>query len=130
MEQKNISLTPTEWHLMECLWENSPRTGREAVEALKEAVGWSRSTTLTLLRRMTEKGFIQCEEQSGINVYSPLIRREDAVLRETDSFLSRVYKGSVSMMVSTIAKKQPLSQEEINELYAILKQAEGGNSHD
>lgn len=125
MEYENTILTPTEWHLMECLWERAPRTGREAVEALKQSVGWSRSTTLTLLRRMTDKGLIRCEILGGVNAYSPLVRREDAVVRETGSFLNRVYKGSVSMMVSTIAKQQPLSQEEIDELYAILKQAEG-----
>lgn len=123
-------LTHTEWNLMECLWEHAPRTGREAVEWLEKSVGWSRSTTLTMLRRMTEKGLIRCDEAEGVKVYSPLIRREDAVLRETDDFLSRVYQGSVSMMMSALTKKQKLSREEINELYAILKQAEEGNGHD
>lgn len=124
------ALTHTEWNLMECLWEHAPRTGREAVEWLEKSVGWSRSTTLTMLRRMTEKGLIRCDEAEGVKVYSPLIRREDAVLRETDDFLSRVYQGSVSMMMSALTKKQKLSREEINELYAILKQAEEGNGHD
>ena len=130
MRHHDHSLTPTEWHLMECLWEKSPRTGREAVEYLEENVGWSRSTTLTMLRRMTEKGAIRCGEVEGVKVYEPLIRREDAVLRETDDFLTRVCKGSVSMMMSAITQKQNLSQEEINELYAILRRAEEGKHHD
>ena len=54
----------------------------------------------------------------------PLLRREEAALRETESFLSRVYHGSLSMMVSTLSQKQPLSQKEIDELYALLKEAE------
>ncbi len=54
--QKNVSLTPAEWHLMECLWEQVPRTSREVVDYLKADMGWSKSTTLTMLRRMTEKG--------------------------------------------------------------------------
>ena len=110
---------------MECLWEKSPRTGREAVEYLEQKVGWSRSTTLTLLRRMTEKGFIHCGEKDGLKVYTSLVPRQDAVVRETDDFLNRVYKGSVSMMMSAITQKQNLSKEEIDELYTILKQAEG-----
>lgn len=125
MNKKELGLTPTEWHLMECLWEKSPRTGREAVEYLEQKVGWSRSTTLTLLRRMTEKGFIHCGEEDGLKVYTPLVPRQDAVVRETDDFLNRVYKGSVSMMMSAITQKQNLSKEEIDELYTILKQAEG-----
>ena len=122
MEKTN--LTPTEWNLMECLWERSPRTGREATEYLEEKMGWSRSTTLTLLRRMTEKGFIHCGEEEGIKVYSPLILRDDAARRETESFLDRVYRSSVSMMVSAMTEKKNLSREEIDALYAILKEAE------
>ena len=122
-----LQLTPTEWHLMECLWENAPRTGRECVEYLQKSVGWSRSTTLTMLRRMTEKQMIQCLHQDDVMRYAPLIRREDAVIRETESFLDRVYQGSVSMLMSAITRKQQLSKEEIDALYAILQQAEEAN---
>lgn len=124
MSNRNISLTPAEWNVMECLWESAPRTGREAVEYLKERIGWSRSTTLTMLRRMTKKRIIGCKEIDGLMSYFPLVRREDAVLKETDDFLKRVYKGSVSMMMSTIVKKQDLTREEIDELYTILREAE------
>lgn len=124
MEFEDKTLTPTEWHLMECLWEASPRTGREAVEFMKEYVGWSRSTTLTMLRRMSEKGIIDCREENGVKVYAPLIPREAAVQRETDSFLSRVYQGSISTFVNAITKKQKLTKAEIDELYAIIRQAE------
>ncbi len=124
MPAQNISLTNTEWNLMECLWEESPRTGRAATDYLQKHVGWSRSTTLTMLRRMTEKGLIRCEEKEGIKAYSPLVRREDAVIKETDDFINRVYKGSVSLMMSSITKKQELTKEEIEEMYAILREAE------
>ena len=73
MEPNEKNLTPTEWHLMECLWEHAPRTGREAAEYMAKSQGWSRSTTLTLLRRMSAKGFIDCYEENGVNVYAPLI---------------------------------------------------------
>lgn len=122
--QKNVSLTPAEWHLMECLWEQVPRTSREVVDYLKADMGWSKSTTLTMLRRMTEKGLIRCEEGGEVRLYSPLVAREDALLQETEDFLSRVYKGSVGMLMSTLTNRQNLSREEIRELYAILEEAE------
>ena len=125
MSEQSISLTKTEWNLMECLWEASPRTGREATDYMRKHVGWTRSTTLTMLRRMSEKGLISCEEKEGVKVYTPLIKREDAVIRETDDFLKRVYKGSISLMMSAITKIQELTKEEIDELYAILREAEG-----
>lgn len=130
MEHRESLLTAAEWHLMECLWEKSPRTGREATEYLAQHAGWSRSTTLTMLRRMTDKGLIACAEAGGVKVYSPLLARNDAALRTTEDFLHRVYHGSVSMMMSAITQKQALSRQEIDELYAILRQAEKGAGHD
>ena len=124
MQNKRNVLTPTEWALMECLWEQAPRTGREAVEYLAESAGWSRSTTLTMLRRMTEKEMISCEVRDGVNVYAPLIAKEEATQSQTEDFLNRVFGGSVSMLVSAFTKKQSLSKEEIDALYAILKEAE------
>ena len=116
-------LTPAEWHVMEHLWQHDFCTAREAVEYLQSKVGWSRSTTLTLLSRMTEKGQIQCHADGAVRTYSPLIAREEAVLDQTRSFLDRVYQGSLSLMVSAFAQKQPLSDQEIEELQAILDQA-------
>ena len=128
MSAHTISLTNSEWNLMECLWEASPRTGRQAADYLRKHVGWTRSTTLTMLRRMAEKGLILCDDTDDIKVYSPLIKREDAVIKETDDFLNRVYKGSISLMMSAITKKQDLSKEDIEELYAILREAEEGKT--
>lgn len=122
-----LQLTPSEWQLMECLWESAPRTGRECVEYLQRSVGWSRSTTLTMLRRMTEKNMIRCLHDGDMMHYEPLIRREDAVRQETEHFLHRVYHDSVSLLMSAITQKQKLTKEEIEELYAILEQAEEGN---
>lgn len=124
MRNDDMHLTPTEWHLMECLWKKSPRTGREAVEHMAQTVGWTRSTTLTMLRRMSEKGLILCSEQDGLKVYSPALERQEAADHQTEDFIERVYHGSLSMMVSALTKKQSLSKEEIDELYEILRQAE------
>ena len=130
MEPNEKNLTPTEWHLMECLWDRSPRTGREAAAYMARSQGWSRSTTLTLLRRMTAKGFIDCHEENGINVYAPLLDRADAAVRETESFLSRVYRGSVSTLLSAVTQQQSLTKAEIDELYDIIRQAEEVQRHD
>ena len=125
------TLTPAEWHVMECLWEHTPRTGREAVEWLSSHVGWSRSTTLTMLRRMDEKGLIRSEkDDAGLQVYFPNLNRDETALRQTEDFLHRVYNGSFGMMLSAFTKKQSLTREEIDELYAILDQAKKGAQND
>lgn len=127
MSRDMLDLTEAEWKLLECLWEYSPRTGRETVDYMSAHVGWTRSTTLTMLRRMTEKGLICCDESGAVLAYSPLVHREEAVQRETRSFIDRVYKGSVSLLVNNLSQKQKLSREDIEELYAILKKAEEEN---
>ena len=56
---------------------------------------------------------------------SQAVEREKAARQETRSFLDRVYQGSVGLMVSSMAREKALTKEEIEELYAILKEAEG-----
>lgn len=120
----DVKLTEAEWNVMECLWEKSPRTGREAIDWLNERMGWSRSTTLTLLRRMEEKGAVGSENNGELKLFIPLLNREDVALQETEDFLGRVYKGSLGMMLSAFTKKQELSKQEIEELHAILDELE------
>ena len=95
------ALSEAEWNIMESLWEESPKVGSRIVADMAGRVGWSRSTTLTMLKRMTEKGLIACEDNGRMRVYVPLIERETAVKKETDNFLKRVYHGSASMLVSS-----------------------------
>lgn len=125
MNDKHISLTEAEWTVMECLWEKSPRTGREAVAWLDQKMGWTRSTVLTMLRRLEAKGAVAGDTEGELKTFRPLIAREDVAVRETENLLERAYKGSLSLLVSSLTKRQSLPQNEIDELYAILREMEG-----
>ena len=118
------ALSEAEWNIMESLWEECPKVGSRIVADMAGRVGWSRSTTLTMLKRMTEKGLIACEDNGRMRVYVPLVERETAVKKETDNFLKRVYHGSASMLVNSFIKRQRLSAEELSELRQILDKAE------
>ena len=119
-----INLTEAEWTVMESLWEYASMSGREITAVMENKMGWSRSTTLTLLRRLVAKGVAGEDSWDGKKVFHPVLKREDAVLQETEDFLGRLYKGSLSLLVSSFTKKQSLKKEEIEELYAILKELE------
>lgn len=127
MDENHITLTEAEWAVMECLWEHAPRTGRETVAWLDKKMGWSRSTTLTLLRRLEEKGAVAGDTEGAVKTFRPLIEREDAAHQETENLLDRAYKGSLSLLVSAFTRKQSLPQKEIDELYAILREMEEKN---
>lgn len=122
-------LSEAEWNILESLWENSPKVGSQIVADMEKRIGWSRSTTLTMLRRMTEKGLISCDDSGKMKTYTSLVYREEAVKKETESFLNRVYKGSVSMLLNNFVEKSRLTAEEIKELREILDQAEEKNEH-
>ena len=124
---ESVKLNASEWNVLNCLWENHPRTVMQLVADLEAAVGWAKSTTITTLRRMEEKGLIRVEQAGRGKAYTPAVEREQAVTAETHSFLDRVYQGSVGLMMSAMAKRQELSAAEVAELRAILDQIDGGD---
>ncbi|MCI9171184.1 MAG: BlaI/MecI/CopY family transcriptional regulator [Lawsonibacter sp.] len=122
----DINLTNSEWYVLDCLWTHSPMTVMELVAALGDRLGWAKSTTITTLRRMEDKGLVHCTVEGRGKHYAPAVRRDRAVRRETRSFLDKVYQGSVGLMVSALAQDKALSKAEIDELYEILRKAEEG----
>lgn len=122
----SMKLNASEWNVLNCLWENHPRTVMQLVADLEESVGWAKSTTITTLRRMEEKGLVRVEQAGRGKSYTPAVEREQAMIDETHSFLDRVYQGSVGLMMSAMAKRQELSADEVAELRAILDQIEEG----
>lgn len=123
MEQKQVTLSPSEWTVMEALWQR-PKTLMELVRELGQSAGWAKSTVTTMVRRMEEKGVITYDMQGRTKLFRPAVSREAVAAGETSSLLQRAYHGSVSLMFSAMTKKQELSREEIDELRAILRQAE------
>ena len=125
-ETNGVKLTASEWNVLSCLWEDSPRTVMQLVADLGDRVGWAKSTTITTLRRMEEKELVRVEHAGKGKLYAPAVEREQAVIAETRSFLDRVYQGSVGLMMSAMAQRRELSAGEVAELRAILDQMEGG----
>ncbi len=125
-DSAQTKLTSSEWSVLTCLWESSPRTVMQLVSDLAQRVGWAKSTTITTLRRMEEKGLVRVEQGARGKSYTPAVEREQAATAETHSFLDRVYQGSVGLMMSAMARRQELSREEIAQLRAILDQIEEG----
>ena len=126
MEQ--TKLTASEWSVLDSLWRESPQTVMQLVANLGKTVGWAKSTTITTLRRMEEKGLVYCETVGKGKSYTPAVEQEKAEIQETRSFLDRVYRGSVGLMMSAMAQRQELSAGEIAALRDILDQAERGEA--
>ena len=120
---RSVSLSAGEWRIMERLWEKSPRTLTELVRELGPETGWSKSTIVTMVSRLEAKGAVTYAEGGRARLYAPAVPREQAALEETESLLRRVYRGSVGMMVNTLADGRGLTDEDIAELSAVLEKA-------
>ena len=125
MEHNSVTLSQSEWRVMEALW-TGPTTLMELVRELGASAGWAKSTVTTMVRRMEEKGLLSYELQGRAKLFRAAVRREDVVAAETESLLSRAYHGSVGLLVNALAEQQQLSRSDIEELYAILRKAEEG----
>lgn len=123
-----VNLSDSEWKLMNHLWARSPQTITELTAVLRAETGWSKNTVITMLSRLETKGAVRYEPGGRARRYFPSVQREDAALAETESFLSKVYGGSLGLMVSSLVENRALSEEDLAELAAILERAEGTQS--
>lgn len=127
--KETIALSDGEWKLMTALWEHAPRTITELVHALEQDTGWTKHTIIKMLSRLEEKGAVRHEEGQRAKQFYPVADRRTAVLEETRGFLRKVYGGSIGLMMHAMVEEKALSREELDQLYAILEEAEKGDSH-
>ena len=120
-----IDLSNSEWKLMRRLWDRPGGTITELTAALREETGWSKNTVITMLSRLEAKGAVRHEEGGRAKRYYPALQREDAAREETENFLSKVYGGSLGLMMSAMVESRQLTEADIAELSAILDKAGG-----
>lgn len=122
--KEKTKLSSSEWKIMTLLWEHEPMTIMQITSALNSDTAWTKHTVITLLKRMEEKKAVTYEQIGNAKHYSSVIKREDVAVSETQSFLQRIYRGSIGMMVNSLISQNALSKDDIDELYDILKKAE------
>lgn len=118
--KKEINISESEWMVMEYLWKNPLTTISEIRKALS-STGWSDSTIKTLVRRLVSKKAIAINNEGAVFRYYPLISQQECRLKETKSFINRVYDGSVSMLVTNLAADSNLTEKETEELLSLIE---------
>lgn len=114
MEHK---ITESEWQLMELLWQGE-MTQPQLMEQLDKK--WNKNTVHTFLARLCAKGYVEVYKERSPYVYHALVSREDCEKQERESFLQRVYRGSVGNMVAAFVKDGQLTESEVEELRKLL----------
>lgn len=88
---------------------------------------WKENTIHTLLTRLVNKGALKIIETKPVKKYVPLVSENQCVIAETESFLDRVYNGTVQNFVAGFIKNKKLSHDEIEKLKKMLEKTETEN---
>jgi BlaI family penicillinase repressor len=114
------ALSRQEWVLMEALWQKEPLFLSQIMDATATAVDWNKSSYLTYLKRMADKGLIGFTNISGNRCYSTLVKREDCIDSESSSILSKLTEDSTRLLLASMIKKSGLSELDRDELLTLI----------
>lgn len=121
MSPTKHTITDSEYSIMRILWRSDTKmTVADVVKAL-DGNGWTASTVSTFLQRLLKKEVVACEKRGKANLYYPLLKQRDYDLQETETFLSKLYKGSVKNLVAALYENEKLSKEDISDLKSLFE---------
>ena len=109
---------------MKTLWSDAPKTLNQIIEDLGDSE-WSITTIQTYLGRLVKKGALSTKRQGKGYLYSPTITEEECQIAESESFLKRVFDGSIAGMVSGFIKSGNMTDEELSALKSLIEEREG-----
>lgn len=120
---KNVPRIPeSELEIMLAVWDE---TGNITTDTLMRKLNksWKKTTLLNLLTRLCGRGFLACEKQGKINVYTALIRKEDYLQEESAGFLQKLHHNSLVSLVASLYDGKAISKEDLKELESYIKEA-------
>ena len=127
IDNPKADISNAEFEVLDVLWDDYPATSSDIVERLNQKKPWHDKTVKTLLSRLVKKGVVDFDKAQRQYLYRPLIAREDYTKKEATSFVSRIFKGKVAPLVAGFANQNSLSQQDVDELKALIKQWEQNN---
>ena len=114
------TLSRHEWVIMETLWQRAPLFLSDLMSAMETSVDWNRSSYITYLKRMADKGYIGYETVRGSRSYIPLIKREDCVEAESAAMLEKMTGQSTKLFLVSLVEKSGLGESDRAELQALI----------
>ncbi|MCX7772305.1 MAG: BlaI/MecI/CopY family transcriptional regulator [Clostridia bacterium] len=121
---KEHKISEAEWYVIKTLWMQSPLGASDIIEALRKETDWNPKTIHTLISRLVAKGVVGVNKDAPCNLYFPLVSEEEYKAVQTDSFIKKVYNGSIKSLVANFIKEEKLTKEELAELKQLLNDRE------
>jgi BlaI family penicillinase repressor len=121
--KQSLKISETEWEVMKVLWARSPLAAGEIVAALAATdPSWHPKTAGTLLNRLVKKGAVGFQREGRTHLYFPNAQEAECVSAASDSFLERVFGGSLTPMLAHFVQHRKLSAKERRELKRLLEE--------
>lgn len=112
-----------EFTILKIIWQlPNPTTSAQIMEKLGEDNHWKPQTLLTVLARLTEKGFLESVRKGRERQYTAIISEDEYLEVETSDFLKRYSGHSMGGLVKTLFSSNSLSDSELDELRSLLDQ--------
>ena len=107
----------SEYRFCLILWENEPINSTKLAALCKEQLGWSKPTTYTVIRRLSERSVLKNEN----TIVSSLISKEQAQQAEVEEIVDRTFQGSIPAFINAFVNSKRLTKEDIAQLEALIK---------
>ena len=98
------------------IWDNEPMTSGQLVELCAKKLGWKKSTTYTVLRKLCDRGFFQNEG----GVVTSLISRDELAARRSEEFMDEEFDGSLPKFLAALTSRKKLSKKEIEQIQGLI----------
>jgi len=112
----------SEYRFCLIMWEHEPVTAVELVKLCQEQLGWKRTTTYTVIKRLGERGVLKSEDGK----ISALVSKEDAQANEINELVEEKFQGSLPAFVAAFTKRQDISNKELDEVQRMIDRIRKG----
>ena len=114
----------SEYRFCLILWEHEPVTAVELARLCQEQLGWKRTTTYTVIKRLGERGVLKKEDKT----VTSLVSKEEAQASELDELLEKKFEGSLPAFVAAFTRRRELSGEELDEVQRMIDRIRRGDA--
>lgn len=111
----------SEYRFCLLLWEHEPVNSTRLAALCREHLGWSKATTYTVIRRLSERGVLKNENAT----VTSLISREEAQTSRVEELVEQTFGGSVPAFIAAFSRSKKLTREEVDQLRAMIDTLEG-----
>ena len=106
----------SEYRFCTILWAHEPVSSTELVRLCREHLGWSKSTTYTVIKRLSDRGVLQCEN----TIVTSLVSRDEVQAAEIDELVEKKFEGSLPAFIAAFTKHKKLTPAEIDEIRKLI----------